>query len=149
MGTHKQIYYQIVFGTKHRQPTIAREYDEYLYRYITGIIKEKNCHLYRINGIEDHVHIVSDLHPTIRLSDYVKDIKVASNEWIKNSGLFPLFTGWADGYGVFTYSIREKEMIINYVKNQKEHHQHETFYDEYKRLLIENGIEFNEKYMLE
>ena len=40
-------------------------------------------------------------------------------------------------------------MIINYVKNQKEHHQQEIFYDEYKRLLIENGIEFDEKYMLE
>jgi REP element-mobilizing transposase RayT len=149
MGTHKQIYYQIVFGTKHRQPTIAREHDENLYRYITGIIKEKKCHLYRINGIEDHIQIVSDLHPTIRLSDYVKDIKVASNEWIKNSGLFPTFTGWADGYGAFTYSIREKDMIINYVKNQKEHHLQESFYDEYKRLLIENGIEFDEKYMLE
>lgn len=94
MGTHKQIYYQIVFGTKYRQPTIAREHDENLYRYITGIAKEKKCHLFRINGIEDYIHIVSDLHPTIRLSDYVKDIKVASNEWIKNSGLFPLFTGW-------------------------------------------------------
>ena len=52
------------------------------------------------------------------------------------------------GYGAFTYSIREKDMIINYVKNQNEHHKTETFYDEFKRLLIENGIEFDEKYLL-
>jgi hypothetical protein len=57
-------------------------------------------------------------------------------------------TGWQEGYGAFTYSIREKDMIINYLKNQKEHHKSESFYDEYKRLLIENGVVFDEKYLL-
>jgi putative transposase len=98
--------------------------------------------------VEDHVHIFSDIHPSSSLADYVKNIKVASSLWLKESGKFPKFTGWQDGYGAFTYSIREKDMIINYIKNQKEHHKTETFYDEYKRLLIENGIEFDEKYLL-
>ena len=91
---------------------------------------------------------MSDLHPTVCLSDYVKEIKVASSLWMKESSKFPEFDGWQDGYGAFTYSIREKDMIINYIKNQKEHHKTETFYDEYKRLLIENGITFDEKYLL-
>ncbi|MDQ6762539.1 MAG: hypothetical protein M3015_07915, partial [Bacteroidota bacterium] len=60
--------------------------------------------------------------------------------WMKQSGKFPEFEGWQDKYGAFTYSIREKDMIINYIKNQKEHHKTENFYDEFKRLLIENGI---------
>ena len=102
MGTYRQIFYQIVFGTKHRQPTISIEHDEELYKYIWGIIKNKKCKLYRINGIEDHIHIFSDLHPSISLSDYVKDIKVASCIWMKESGKFPLFEGWQDGYGAFT-----------------------------------------------
>lgn len=145
--SYKQIYYQIVFGTKHRKPTIAEEHCEELYKYIWGIIKNNKCKLYRINGIEDHIHIFSDLHPTVALADYVKDIKVASSIWMKENGKFPEFEGWQDGYGAFTYSLKEKDMIINYVKNQKEHHKRETFYDEYKRLLIENGIEFDEKYL--
>lgn len=96
----------------------------------------------------DHIHIFSDLHPSICLSDYVKNIKVASSIWMKESGFFSAFTGWQEGYGAFTYSIRERDMIIEYVKNQKEHHRQENFYDEYKRLLIEQGIEFEEKYFL-
>ena len=148
MGTYHQIFYQIVFGTKYRKPTIAKSYNEELYSYIGGIIKNKNCKPYRINGIEDHIHIMSDLHPTVCLSDYVKDIKVASNLWMKESGKFPAFEGWQDGYGVFTYSVKEKDIIINYIKNQKEHHKTENFYDEFKRLLIENEIEFDEKYLL-
>jgi putative transposase len=79
MGTYRQIFYHIVFGTKSRRQTITKEYDEELYKYIYGIIKNKRCKLYRINGIEDHIHIMSDLHPSICLSDYVKDIKVASS----------------------------------------------------------------------
>ena len=146
--SYKQIYYQIVFGTKHRKPTIAEEHCEELYKYIWGIIKNNKCKLYRINGIADHIHIFSDLHPTVALADYIKDIKVASSIWMKEKGKFPEFEGWQDGYGAFTYSIREKDMIINYVKNQKGHHKTETFFDEYKRLLIENGIEFDEKYLL-
>ena len=67
---------------------------------------------------------------------------------MKESGKFPDFISWQDGYGAFTYNIRERDKIINYVKKQKEHHKKETYYDEFKRLLIENGIEFDEKYML-
>ena len=148
MSSYKQIYYQIVFGTKHRKPTIAESHCEELYKYISGIIKNNKCKLYRINGVEDHIHIFSDLHPSVALADFVKDIKVASSIWMKENGKFPEFEGWQDGYGAFTYSIREKEMIINYVKNQKEHHKKEKYYDEYKRLLIEHGIEFDEKYLL-
>ena len=146
--SYKQIYYQIIFGTKYRKSTIAETHCKELYQYIYGLIQNKQCKLYRINGIEDHIHIFSDLHPSIALADYIKDIKVASSKWMKESGRFPDFTGWQDGYGAFTYSIHERDKIINYVKNQKEHHKTESFYDEFKRLLIESGIDFDEKYLL-
>ena|SRR5437868_9245433 len=148
MGSYRQIYYHIVFGTKYRHPTIEETNCRELYQYITGVIKNNNCKLYRINGTEDHIHIFSDLHPTISLSDYIKDIKVASSIWMKASGKFSKFESWQEGYGAFTYSIKEKNTTINYIKNQKEHHKVETFYDEFKRLLVGNEIEFDEKYLL-
>ena len=61
---------------------------------------------------------------------------------------FPLFEGWQDGYGAFTYSVKEKDRINNYVKNQKEHHKSESYCDEFKRLQEEHGIECDEKYLL-
>ncbi len=148
MSSHRQILYQIVFGTKNRKPTIPDEHCEKLYKYIWGIVKGQNCKLYRINGIADHVHIMSDLHPSISLADYIKNIKVASSIWMKESTLFPQFAGWQDGYGAFTYSIKEKDILIEYIKNQKVHHRTESFYDEYKRLLVENGVKFDERYLL-
>jgi putative transposase len=147
MSSYKQIYYQIVFGTKYRRPTISETHCEDLYKYIWGIIKNSGCRLYRINGTCDHIHIFSDLHPSLSLSDFVKNIKVASSLWMKASGNFPEFQGWQNGYGAFTYNLRDRDMIINYVKNQKIHHRKEAFDDEYKRLLTENGVEFDDKYL--
>ena len=146
MSSYRQIIYQIVFSTKYRQKTIVQEHSRELYAYIMGIIKDKNCFLYRINGVEDHIHILSDLHPSIALADYLRVIKASSSSWLKKSGKFPKFTGWADGYGAFTYAWRDKDMIDNYIKNQQQHHKKETFEEEYRRLLIEHGVDINELY---
>lgn len=148
MSNFRQIFYQIVFSTKDRVPAITEKYETDLYKYIWGVIKNKKCTLYRINGMPDHLHIFSDLHPTVCLSDFVKDIKIASNLWMKESGKFPDFEAWQSGYGAFTYSIREKEMIMNYIRNQKSHHKTENFKEEFRRLLEENGVDFDEKYLL-
>ena len=112
------------------------------------ILKNKKCVLYRINGIEDHLHIATHIHPMVAVSSLVKDIKVASSIWIKEQDLFPNFTSWQVGYGAFTYSIKEKEVLIDYIKRQEEHHKTKTFREEYIKLLDEHNIEFDEKYLL-
>jgi putative transposase len=128
--------------------TLLKSHREDLYKYISGVLENKKCHMYRIGGIEDHIHIITHLHPTISLSGLVKDIKMSSTDFIKTKKLFPNFNGWQDGYGAFTYSIKQKDVLIEYVKNQEEHHRTRNFREEYIELLIENGIEYNEKYVL-
>jgi len=115
---------------------------------MSGILENKKCHLYQINGVEDHIHILTHLHPSVALADLVKDIKLASTKFIKEKGLFPQFSGWQDGYGAFTYSIDRKEILINCIKNQEEHHKTKTLRDEYIDLLKEHGIQYDEKYLL-
>lgn len=147
MSTYTQTLYQIVFSTKHRQPTLAKEGREALFKFIWGILKNKRCHLYRINGVEDHLHIVTSLHPSVALADLVKDIKLASSDHIKETVLFPDFGGWQDGYGAFTYAFSAKDNLIRYVKNQEEHHKKKTFREELIELLKEHGVEFDEQYL--
>lgn len=148
MSTYTQILYQIVFSTKHREQTLDANNRKELYQYIWGILKNKKCHLYQIGGIEDHVHIITHLHPSVSLANLVKDIKLASSEFIKTNKLFKNFNGWQSGYGAFTYSIEAKENLINYVKNQEQHHKIKSFKDEYLEILKEHGIDYDEKYLL-
>jgi len=146
MPSYHQLVYHIVIRTKYSRKTILLDHADNLYAYISGIIKNKNSHLYRINGIEDHLHILTDIHPSIALADFVKDIKVSSSLWLKKSGLFPDFEGWSDRYGAFTCSYPDSGRLINYIKNQHKHHKVRTFEEEYRNLLVEAGIEIDPQY---
>ena len=143
---YTQILYHIVLRTKRSELTINQKNVSSLYKYVWGIIKNKKGKLYRINGIEDHVHILSDLHASVALSDFVKTIKVATSLWMKQSSDFPSFQGWEEGYAAFTYSYKEKDVVINYIKNQQIHHQQEDTQNELKRLWKENGMDSDERY---
>lgn len=148
MNSYRQIIYHIIFLTKKRKPSIEERYCHDLYRYIGGIIKKRNSIHYEINGAADHIHILSDLHPAIALADLIKEIKLATSGWLKQSGKFPHFDGWQQGYAAFTYSIKEKPILLRYVQNQKTHHHTEPLEAELKRLLKEHEIEYDERYLL-
>jgi putative transposase len=81
------------------------------------------------------------------LSSLIKNIKLASSSFIKKENIFPEFKGWQEKYGAFTYSYSEKNKLIEYVKNQKEHHRVITFEEEFVSLLKEHGVVYNEKYL--
>ncbi len=148
MNTYTQILYQIIFAPKNNAKVLLVEDSIELYKYIWGILNNKKCHVYRIGGVSDHIHIITHLHPLVSLASIVKDIKIARAAPIKNNNLFPMFSGWQDGYGGFTYSINDKDRLIEYVKNQENHHKTKTFREEFVELLYEHGIEFDEKYLL-
>ena len=145
--SYTQIYYHIIFSSKNRQPVFDEVDRRKLYNYLWGILKSKKCYLYQMGGMEDHIHMLISLHPTASLSHLVRDLKTSSTAWIKKKRIFTNFSGWQMEYGAFTKSNIEKQQVINYIKNQKSHHKEESFLDEFKRLLHEEGIKFDEKYI--
>ena len=147
MSTFSQSYYHIVFSTKNRENVLLTDEKEKLFKYIWGIVKNKKCYLYRINGIENHIHLLINLHPSICLSDLVKLIKSSTSKWIKEDGIFPDFAGWQDGYGAFTVSHNDRDKVIQYIINQEEHHKKINFEHEFKTILDKLGIIYNEKYV--
>ena len=148
MQTYTQIFYHIIFSTKHRAAVLSPGGREKLFRYVWGVIRNRKSVLYRINGTEDHLHILSSLHQTIPLADFVKEIKTGSTKWIKANMIFPDFSNWQDGYGAFTHSRNDKDRLIEYIKRQAEHHGKISFEDELGELLAEAGVEFDEKWFV-
>jgi putative transposase len=115
--------------------------------HMAGILRNKKCHNLAVNGIDDHVHILCELHPTVALADLVKDIKLGASDLIRRKRLFPHFEGWQEGYGAFTYSHADRPKLIQYVRNQEAHHNTEDFIKEYLRLLDEAEIDYDEQYV--
>lgn len=149
MSTYTRILYQIVFGSKYYSSFLTKENEKPLYSYMAGIISNRNCKPYIIGGYQNHVHIISSLHPALSLSQFIKDIKLGSGEFMKNRrALFNNFPGWQIGYGAFTYNYNDKKFLIDYVENQEEHHRKKSFKEELINFLEEFGIEYDEKYLL-
>lgn len=148
-GTFSQLYIQVVFAVKGRQSLIGSNWEEDLYKYISGIIKNKNQKLLAINGMPDHIHILIGMRPSCCLADLVREIKKSSNEFINQKKFLKYNFQWQEGYGAFTYSHSSLDHVIRYILNQKEHHKTKTFKEEYKRFLTEYQIEHKNEYLFE
>lgn len=140
--------YHVVLRTHCSEPSIPEEHERELYAYMMGIVNNYNGKLYRIGGMPDHVHLFVSLPATLALASFVKELKVSSSKWMKSNPNFPKFTGWSQEYAGFSYSIQDKDMIVNYISRQKEHHKHESFTDEYRRFIEEGGEKISEEYFL-
>jgi REP element-mobilizing transposase RayT len=147
MTTYTQILYQIVFGTYRRKPVMTKPNRDELYKYIWGTLEGKKCFPYIINGVGDHLHIVTDVHPSVAVSSLIKDVKLSSSNYIKQQRLFPGFTRWQQGYGAFTYSHEAKKNLIAYVENQEIHHRKIDYRYELKSILSKEGVEYDTRYL--
>ena len=146
--SYTRFLYHIVFRTKRSKNSIPEQHEKELYAYMLGIINNKKCKLYRIGGISNHIHLLVDIHPTIAVSDFMKELKEYTSKWLSINANFQEFDGWAVSFAAFSYNVNEKQTIIDYIKNQKEHHKKVSFEEEYRSFLIENGIEIDERYFL-
>lgn len=145
--TFTQIYIHLVFSVNERKPLINSEWEEMLYRYITGIVQKKGQKLIAINGIQDHIHIFIGLKPECCLSELVREIKKTSNVFINENRLSKISFSWQEGYGAFSYSKSQIDSVVKYIMKQKEHHKQKTFIEEYVEFLKSFGVVYDEKYL--
>ncbi|MDP2188397.1 MAG: IS200/IS605 family transposase [Sphingobacteriaceae bacterium] len=140
---------QIVFAVKFRQCLIHPSWEAELYKYITGIVTNKGQKMLAINGMPDHIHILIGMRPSCCLSDLVREIKKASNDFVNSQGYTKNKFRWQEGFGAFSYSENDLHRVINYVLNQKEHHKKKSFREEYKAFLEEFQVDHQDEYLFE
>ena len=146
-GTYTQIHLHLVFAVQNRLSLIHSSWKDRLYEYITAIVQQHKHKMIIINGMPDHLHIVIGMRPSQSLSDLLQDIKGSSSKWINEHKLVAGKFAWQEGYGAFSYGKSQLPKLIDYVKNQEEHHKRKTFLDEYTSFLKAFEIEFDERYI--
>lgn len=146
--TFSQIYIQIVFGVRNRKKLIHSSWEEQLFKFIAGIIKNKGQKLLAINGMPDHIHILIGMKASCNLSDLVREIKKSTNTFINDNRFCKNRFYWQEGFGAFSYSKQDLGNVIGYIQRQKEHHVGNIdFLDEYVAFLKEYEIDFEMKYL--
>lgn len=148
-NTYSQIYLHFVFTVKGRQAVIPKQHKEELHKYITGLVKKRSATLLAVHCMPDHVHLFVGFKPILSIADFIKEIKVESNEFIQAKNWTPGKFAWQSGYGVFSYSRSQIDSVIRYINNQEAHHRKQTFHAEYLELLKKFEVDFDEKYLFE
>jgi len=142
-----QFYTHFVFHTKNNKSLIKAEIEVELYSYLGGILKNYKSNPIQNGGTSDHVHILCTLPKTMAPADLVEEVKKSSSKWIKTKGSIYNDFYWQDGYGGFSVSNSGINGLKQYILNQKEHHQKVSTLEEYKKLLDEYGIPYEDKYL--
>ena len=142
-----KLYIHLIFHTKNNESFIDTDIESELYAYLGGLLKDIKCVPIKINGIENHIHILCIMSKNISLAGLTEDIKRNSSRWIKTKGDKYKNFAWQGGYGGFSVSQSKADVVKHYIENQKEHHKTLSFKEEYIRFLKEYDIDFNEDYL--
>ena len=148
-NTYSQIYLQFVFAVKHRQCLIMPEHKEELHKYITSLVQARMTKVLAIHCMPDHLHLFVGFKPNISIADFVKEVKVKSNDFINEKKWVKGRFAWQEGYGVFSYSHSQINTVIKYVLNQEEHHKKKTFREEYCEFLEKFSISFENRFLFD
>ena len=142
-----KVYIHITFSTKDRQHLIDENIKDSLFQYLGGICKGLECNPVQVGGYTDHVHILCLLSRKIAQMDLLEEIKKQSSKWIKTKGMAYSNFYWQDGYGVFSVNPTQVNVVVDYIKNQEEHHKTKSFQDELRAFLKKYKVEYDERYI--
>ena len=142
-----KVYVHIVFSTKNRHPFIDKSIQNDLWEYLGGICRELECNPIQIGGHNDHIHICCLLSKKITQIHLLEEVKKSSSKWMKTKGFRYRKFYWQDGYGIFSINPSEIEIVVEYIKNQEEHHRKRTFQEELLAFLKKYKVEYNERYL--
>jgi len=148
-NTYTQLNVHGVFSVHGRANLLRDDFREELFKYIYGILKNKNQFPLAVNGYKDQVHVFFELHPTSSVSEIMQIVKQNSSKWINENKFVGGKFNWQSGYGAFTYSRSQRDDVINYIINQEKHHAKRSFKDEYLDLLRKFEINFEDAYIFE
>jgi putative transposase len=142
-----KVYVHITFSTKDRHHLIDENIKESLFQYLGGVCKGLECYPVQVGGYTDHVHILCLLSRKIAQMDLLEEIKKQSSKWIKTQGMAYSNFYWQDGYGIFSVNPTQVNVVVEYIKNQGEHHKTVSFQDELRAFLKKYKVEYDERYI--
>ncbi len=143
-----RIYLHIIFSTKNRERLlIDADLRKALHAYVAATMKPLDCVPVEIDGVEDHIHILCLFPRTHSVADVVKETKRVSTNWLQAQAMELHDFHWQSGYGVLSVSQSNVNDLVEYIRNQEEHHSKVTFQDEYRAFLRRHAVEFDEQYV--
>ncbi len=142
--TYSQNVIHVVFSTKDRRKSISPEFQPRMWAYVAGICKKLGILVHAVGGMEDHIHFLIQIPPSLAVAKAILAIKSNSSRWANEEGHK---FAWQQGYGSFSVSSSMVPAVVRYIQNQQAHHRKMAFDSEFLALLKKHGMKFDPKFV--
>ncbi len=138
---YSEINLHLVWHTKSSLPLLTPEVEPLARRFLKKrIIETPGAFVHEIGGIETHVHLAVTIPPTLLVSEFIGKLKGGSSHDVNQA----LARGrkvleWQTGYGVVSFGTRDLPWVIDYIRNQREHHARGTMHERLERITQEES----------
>jgi REP element-mobilizing transposase RayT len=146
-GTYSNLLYHVVFSTKGRAAMLKGDTQQHVHEYLGGIVRGEGGVAYLIGGMPDHVHILLRWRTDEAIATLLRKVKSNSSRWVHETLPMMAAFAWQEGYGAFTVSQSQKDVVAGYIANQEEHHRGRSFEQEFVELLKAHQIEYDARYL--
>ncbi len=124
---YSEINLHFTWHVKESLPTITGVIEPRLHKYLEHYaLQTKGVFVHEVGGIETHVHIAVSIPPTLLISEWIGKLKGASSHYVNHELVNRKLLDWQSGYGVVSFGTKDLEWVINYIRDQKEHHRKVT-----------------------
>lgn len=128
---YNNLYTHFIFTTLHRLPLIAEKHRERIEKYITGIVKNNDSHLYSIYANPEHVHFLVSRSPRLAEELLASIVAESSQSFIRQNNLCESQFSWQESASAFSVSKSDVDKVCKYILSQPEHHRKISFAEEY------------------
>jgi putative transposase len=133
---YSEINLHIVWHTKNSLPLLTPQIEPIAYRFLKRrIIETPGAFVHEISGIETHVHLALSVAPTLLISDFIGQLKGGASHDVNQAiGQGRKSLEWQTGYGVVSFGTRDLPWVLEYIRNQREHHSRGTTHERLERI---------------
>jgi putative transposase len=141
---YSEINLHVVWHTKNSTPLLTSELEPLAHRFIRKrVIDTPRAFIHEIGGTETHVHLAVTVSPTLTPSEFIGHLKGGSSHDVdRELGRRDKVLQWQGGYGIVSFGTRDLPWVIEYIRNQREHHAKSTCHDRLERITEDDSMYF-------
>ena len=142
--SYSRCWIHLIWATLNRDRVLNKKAAAGLSRYLLEYAEEQGVYM-KINFVNpDHVHALIDVPTGLSIEKVVQLLKGSSSHWVNSNELLTEKFAWARGYGAFSVSHSNVDLVARYIVDQEEHHRVRTFAEELKEFIDRHELHWHD-----